>query len=54
MLKRLEDMTPEQRAFIEAERVRRSKPEYRDELDRFREEIRKEVPPKGTKKIAPE
>lgn len=43
--KSLEDMTPEQRAAVAAIRAGRHTPEADAERERFREEIRKEVPP---------
>jgi ribosome-binding protein aMBF1 (putative translation factor) len=43
--KALDEMTPEQRAAIEAIRARRHTPDSDSERDRFREEIRKEFPP---------
>jgi ribosome-binding protein aMBF1 (putative translation factor) len=43
--KTLDDMTPEQKAAVEAVRARRHTAEADSERDRFREEIRKEFPP---------
>jgi ribosome-binding protein aMBF1 (putative translation factor) len=43
--KALDQMTPEQRAAIEAIRARRHTPEADADRGRFREEIREEVPP---------
>jgi ribosome-binding protein aMBF1 (putative translation factor) len=43
--KPLDEMTPEQRAAIEAIRARRHTPETDAERERFREEIRQEFPP---------
>ncbi len=43
--KTLDEMTPEQRAVIEAIRARRHTPEADAELERYREAIREEVPP---------
>ena len=42
--KALDEMTPEQRAAVEAIRARRHTPDADAERERFREEIREEVP----------
>ncbi len=43
--KALDEMTPDQRAAVEAIRARRHTPELDAERDRVIEEIRKEFPP---------
>ena len=43
--KALDEMTPEQRAAVEAIRARRHTPDADAERERFREEIREEIPP---------
>jgi ribosome-binding protein aMBF1 (putative translation factor) len=43
--KPLDEMTPEQRAAIDAIRARRHTPEADADRERFREEVRKEFPP---------
>ena len=43
--KALDEMTPEQRAAVEAIRARRHTPDADAERERFREEVREEIPP---------